>query len=913
MYYKLLLLLNVKPHESTLVRKLFTIQFFLGVATAILFTSSLTIFLTRYEIKALPVSFILSGCLLLFFNAVYSYLDERMTSPTLLKIVIAFCAALVLCFWILLNFFPFKELPLILSGFYMLIYMIVGYAFWGMASIIFNVRESRRLFSIVGAGDIPAKMLGYFSVPALVPVVGVHNLLLISIICFVIAFLLLTAFQSQGFLVEDDPNASFRTSGNDTEHDGSGSGFIRKFLSNRLVLCIALLSLISYIVFALIDFTFLSDIKARYMQESQMATFIAIFFAAGRLLAIVVKLLFSSRMISKLGLSNALLVTPVLLIVINLVIIAFGRDLTSHLYLFGLMVLLTEILRSTLQEPVFFILFQPLKPHDRLRGHLIAKGHTLPFALLPVGIFLVLYFKDNNAVPIEQLAKFLVVLLAGWIAAVFLIKKEYLKTLIRTLKKGYFRGTELFLNDDAVISLLIKKTESKKPLEVVHSLHLLERSGFPDIYKILIRSLSNPVPEIREYVLLRIIANNMTSSLPVIRRQLEGTFDAGQRSKLIKACYFLDRELKGETLLQSLDYYDRKAAMEGLLLRKDAASEQLVIDHLTVLASGNLQDKILVLDVIMECQCENYSGILRVLLNDSDPAVYAKAIECAGKTRSFELFLLAAEVAVARRAFHSFKMCLRYYGDDVFSEETWPRPFLQKSLLRTIIKTTGSIKGEHSTRLLLQLLRDRSRYSVEIIEAIWLKRSKLDQEALALLEQWFNEKAEQSKIKVQCYYEMYNRKDLRLLQQAVVMDLRKDMELLLKVSALLFDREKVDRVIELLKAGKMDKISNAIEILELTIPKRYFSQINILIELVDEITQNKALIANPSALEAGKIIDKVINNPGANFSEWTKSIACYTLPKLPRYDRSLALLDVKVSKEDYLFNETRDYVLTMLK
>jgi apolipoprotein N-acyltransferase len=174
MYFQLLKILNVKPSESTIVRKLFTIQFFLGVATAFLFTSSLTMFLSNYEIKILPVAYILSACLLFVFNKIYAYLDERMTSPRLLGVVTLFSAFSILLFWVLLAFFPFKQLPLLIAGWYMLVYMLIGYAFWGLASVLFNVRESKRLFSIVGAGDIPAKMLGYFSVTALVPFIGVH-------------------------------------------------------------------------------------------------------------------------------------------------------------------------------------------------------------------------------------------------------------------------------------------------------------------------------------------------------------------------------------------------------------------------------------------------------------------------------------------------------------------------------------------------------------------------------------------------------------------------------------------------------------------------------------------------------------------------------------------------------------------
>ncbi|HEX8356243.1 MAG TPA: hypothetical protein VF610_02475, partial [Segetibacter sp.] len=469
MYYKLLQLLNIKPHESAIVRKLFTIQFFLGVGTAFLFSSSLTMFLSAYSIKTLPVAYIFSACLLLIFNRIYGYLDEKYSSPKLLAVVISFSALSVLVFWLLATIVPFYHLPLIISGWYMLIYMLVGYAFWGLASILFNVRESRRLFSIVGAGDIPAKMLGYFFVSALVPVMGVNNLLWVSIACFVIAGFLLNRFKNRGFITDEDPNSPTHA----TEHHTlDAHGLITRFFNNNLVLYIALLSLLSYCAFSFIDFTFLSNIKLKFQQDTEIASFIGIFFASGRVLAIFIKVLFSSRVISRFGLTNALLVTPLALLTIAVLIIIFGNGVLSNLYVFGFMALLAEILRSTFQEPVFFILFQPLKPHDRLRGHLIAKGHTLPFALLGVGTFLVLYLQTNAELPITLVAKFLVALLLCWIFTIFFIKQEYLQTLITSLKKGYFTGAELFLDDASVTNMLLQKTESKKPLQVIHSLNL---------------------------------------------------------------------------------------------------------------------------------------------------------------------------------------------------------------------------------------------------------------------------------------------------------------------------------------------------------------------------------------------------------------------------------------------------------
>ena len=193
MYKRILLLLNIKPGESGIVKRLFLVQFFLGIATAFLFTGSLTLFLHAYP-QRLPEVFIYSAILLFLFNGFYGRLEAKISSVKLLEIVIVFSAVSIFCFWLANEFLSFYWLPLLLAGWYVLLYMLVNYSFWGMASLLFNVRESKRVVSIISAGDIPGKMLGYFSVSVIIPFVPSDNLLLVSVVSFFCSFYSLAKF-----------------------------------------------------------------------------------------------------------------------------------------------------------------------------------------------------------------------------------------------------------------------------------------------------------------------------------------------------------------------------------------------------------------------------------------------------------------------------------------------------------------------------------------------------------------------------------------------------------------------------------------------------------------------------------------------------------------------------------------------
>ncbi|HKG69197.1 MAG TPA: hypothetical protein VKA92_10030, partial [Segetibacter sp.] len=261
----------------------------------------------------------------------------------------------------------------------------------------------------------------------------------------------------------------------------------------------------------------------------------------------------------------------------------------------------------------------------------------------------------------------------------------------------------------------------------------------------------------------------------------------------------------------------------------------------------------------------------------------------------------------------AFRRAVVYYGDIFFNYQSQQNMDLPAKFIKLIIKAAGSIKGDNSTNFLVDRLSKKSRYFNEIIEALWLKKPNLTTAAITTITHHVANKIEQSKSKVAYYRESIHNKSLLLLQQSIMMEIRQDLQVLLKAFALLYERDKVDRVIELLSLGNTAKISNAIEIAELIIPKKYFIPLNTLVELINDVKHDDVMVTKNRVLPAGALIEEILKNNKANFSEWTRSIACYTLPKLKKNEFSLTILDGDVSKDDYLFNETKNYVLTMLK
>ncbi len=889
-----------------LVRALFLIEFLLGAAVAFFSTASLALFLSSFEIRVLPLVYILAAACLFVFILLYARFEARFTPGRLLQLVILFSAVSVLVCWLVMAFTTVRWLPPLLVIWNLVIYMLVGDAFWGMVAMRFNVREGKRLAAIVGAGDLPAKMLGYLSVTALVPFIGVVNLLWVSIACFILAYVLLSAFNVAAVPETEEPAATHAH----RPHPHKNESFWAYYFQNNLIGSIAVWALIGYTIFFVLDFTFLSEIKLETSGSHEVATFLSVFFAAGRLLAILFKLIFSSKVIARFGLANSLLVAPVLLFLVNLFILASAEGLPTYMYVFGMMVLLAEVLRATLQDPVAFVLFQPLSPHSRLKGHTI-KGYTLPLALFLVGACLTYNLQQYGGLTITGVSEVLFFLLLLWAGSVFLIRKAYLHTLVKTLQKGFFSGTSLFLNDAAVTELLVQKTASAKPQEVLEALNLLERSGYPAIHTLLMRHLKSDSREVKEYTLARIIENNMVGALPLIEHQLEHQPDPRLRPLLIRAQFYLQ---KGEGSLQALQRLDpacKKEAMIGLLNHPGAASKP-ALQELSAMAAGNTEEKLLALDIMAAAREGKYEHLVAALLQDAEPRVYTSAITVAGKVKYYPLFKTAAAVAVKTGAYPALQKALLAYGDLIYKAEYMGLEELPEPLLPILLKAAGKIKGTHTTLFLETALKRYPAHSDLVVEALCEKKAALSGETRKLLEAWVAQKLEQNQLKKNYCQQLFPDKAAALLQQAICSEINQDILRILKGLSLVYDQERIERVITLYKLGYRHKLSNAVEMLELLIPNRYFTSLDGLIEFMQDVARNQVEAPPGKRRTTGAIIREILLDNMAGCTSWTRSVACYLIPRLQDKSFPLQLLEKDAGKEDPLFRETRNYVVSML-
>ena len=143
--------------------------------------------------------------------------------------------------------------------------------------------------------------------------------------------------------------------------------------------------------------------------------------------------------------------------------IASGYSQTGQLAFYCGLYLLLEVLRRTVFDPVFLVLFQPLAPPPRLAAHTLAKGFYKPLGMDLTGL---LFFALRYSSRLDD-GLALVWMGALLVLALLFLRRTYLSYLAE-LKNGLGRRfaetTDLALPDTA-LQVVLAHLHSPRPPE----------------------------------------------------------------------------------------------------------------------------------------------------------------------------------------------------------------------------------------------------------------------------------------------------------------------------------------------------------------------------------------------------------------------------------------------------------------
>src|SRR5262249_8190527 len=162
-------------------------------------------------------------------------------------------------------------------------------------------------------------------------------------------------------------------------------------LQQRYVVLIFLVQMLLVLVYYFVDFTFLTQTKAHYQTEAQLANFLGPFLGLLETVNFLTRTLLSSRVMTRYGLRVGLLLHPLGLAGCSVLLAVTGTTASMRplfFWLTALTKLCDEVLWKSIDDPVFLILYQPLPAQQRFTVQIAMQGIMGPLAVVLSGAIL---------------------------------------------------------------------------------------------------------------------------------------------------------------------------------------------------------------------------------------------------------------------------------------------------------------------------------------------------------------------------------------------------------------------------------------------------------------------------------------------------------------------------------------------
>ena len=171
---------DIRPEERLATLLLLMHSCFVGMSIAFFFTAANALFLAEFGSEILPIAYFISAVTGALLGLIFSKIDKRFSFSGRLIANLIFLIGSVIAFRV---GFAISTARWLSFGLFILITPFVSFLyieFWGLAGRLFNLRQAKRLFGLVGTGEVVTSLLAYLSIPVIVNFMGTVNLLFIS-------------------------------------------------------------------------------------------------------------------------------------------------------------------------------------------------------------------------------------------------------------------------------------------------------------------------------------------------------------------------------------------------------------------------------------------------------------------------------------------------------------------------------------------------------------------------------------------------------------------------------------------------------------------------------------------------------------------------------------------------------------
>ncbi len=616
--------------EARLTALLFLLSF---VATGIprLFTStaSHTLFLEQYGANAMPFAYLGQAVVVPIVGQLFLRAQARLGLRELMvgTLVADLIVLVLLRLGLTLSDAPVVSLAAVV--WFEVEFALSGLVLWGLANQLMTLRQGKRLYGFVGAGEpVAIVLLGLFT-PWLLRWIEPADLFLISALGVAAGVpLVLRLTRGLRLDVERGPAAhaeAQRTTG--------------RVWSGSYVLAMVAVVIAAQMTYFLIDNAFYLEAADRYPDERELGGFLGLYNAGVGLISLGTTMLVSGPFVHRFGVRAGLLVLPVLLVVGSTVVVASGYQLGVGPILFWMVLsnkLTDQSLRHTLSATTSVVLYQPLPATQRIRVQTALEIIVEPLTggVAGVALLLLMPLLKFDGVSLTYV---ILVFAVGWAGLVLFQHRLYLKALHSALLNHRLGSGRVRVEDEASRAVIRRGLLSGRPEEVIYCLRLLDDAGEP-IGTHLVTLIDHAAPEVRIEALRRLAREPVAGAQPTLERRLAGETEPRVRAALLPALAAVGASGSIDTLARFLDDPDEVVRLGAFvaLLRHGGIEGVLEAGEpfLEALRSSRPEDRRFAALVLAEVGSQQWYRPLLALLTDDDEAVRVAALRAARTIRA---------------------------------------------------------------------------------------------------------------------------------------------------------------------------------------------------------------------------------------------------------------------------------------
>ncbi|NIJ54071.1 cyclic nucleotide-binding domain-containing protein [Dyadobacter arcticus] len=684
-------------------------NFFINVGTTLVYVSANVLLLENHPEYSLPIAYISAALAVMAAGKLYEHFEHHLVLKRLsLGSMLSSLLMVVVVMGLLWLGHGIATAVAIMVG-YRIIYLLINLEFWGLSALVFDVRQSKRLFSVIGSGDMPAKALGA------VLAVLIHSpsvlmiLLIISLAFFALAFYT----QVLTFRYTEIPNPHH--SRPRQVIGASDSRFVQKYFGgNKLLtsLCLGMVAIAATATW--IEYHFFVNVKYKFHSQHDVIGFVGTLLAATYIIATFVKVIFSGKTVERFGVKVTLYLLPFTTIFISLGLLIssyFKKDEPSLLVYYCAAYLLFELVRRTIFDSVFLVLFQPLSTKMRLKGHTLAKGLFEPIGMLIAGVLLwIVYTRQLSNI---SLTFDLSLLFA--IAALVVFRKaygHYIQELKNAISKRFIRSGEMASPAEA-LPIITENLKSDRKEEVLNAIDWLSRNKIGLFKKNVDLLLQYPSIPVRLKTLQTLAQIQKPELSDTFLKYIEAEPDTACQTLAVRIACSASR-LSDEQLARFLAHDDLDI-VKGSIFGCFESGKALPLIHGTIrkLFTSPLDEAQLVaLDCVKTVGINSYEEQVKSCLKNGSEQVRNYALEVAAGVGSAQL-LRELKPMLSGTLSRSTITALIQSGDSgIRIVEEWLQTDRSGERIQTIIKVAEKNKHEFILQILFDLIKNIYQYNL---------------------------------------------------------------------------------------------------------------------------------------------------------------------------------------------------------